>query len=80
MTAKEMFEKLGYEQTIDNNFYMTYQGETSMITRKYDIVFCKGDKTVELDNRKWSEEAFFVLNRRIFLAITQQMGELGWLK
>ena len=77
MSAKEMFEKLGYELTLDNEYGIIYEEEyepesQDEITR---IIFDKKCKTFYKNN-------YIGYAKEIFLeelqAINKPVEELGW--
>ena len=75
MTAKEMFEKLGYKQEKDTNEFITYSDKGIIIT------FCKYTQsysTKYLDYFTGDTTSYFV-DVKDHLAITEQMKELGWI-
>ncbi len=70
MTAKEMFEKLGYEQVIYNG---------GVVGFGYD----KKTKPIKTINIYTDDMSFFSTSRitmKEYQAITQQMKELGWIE
>ena len=76
MTAKEMFEKLGYEYNFDSdNFllqpfisYFKYNYEEKKV---FDIKFWIKDKVYKIENDKQ-------LSLDLVQAINKQVEELGW--
>lgn len=81
MTAKEMFEKLGYELVeYDQEFRIRYFHKS--ILSNSIIVFiictkCCGFYEEDIDN---GQRYIDYLPSELHLAIHQQMIELGWLK
>ncbi len=78
-TAREMFEELGYELSVNENCLIEYRKKndkwwTACITfskyQKYYISFLDNDK----------KQAPLLLLANEHLAIHQQMKELGWIK
>lgn len=64
MTAKEMFEELGYEENYHIEYIMYYNKEEE----KY-IWFSRTDETIE---------ARFDIDMLLLKAINKQIEELGW--
>lgn len=78
MTAKEMFEKLGYKYYKKTSYgsiiYRNYDFDMDLgleITFHYD-----GNYEIESLNRHFD----CIMSVQLHQAITQQMKELGWLK
>ena len=75
MTAKEMFEKLGYEEDLNNNFYVGYiKLIPNTITKNRMITFMKDDKYftfIDQDNN-------VCIDLEELKAINKQIEELGW--
>ena len=74
MTAKEMFERLGYEY----NYYPNSHKIICFLNRDYEfhfvsntIIFYKKQKTVKIEG---------YLNLKELQAINKQVEELGWKK
>lgn len=64
MTAKEMFEKVGYVQSFDDKgtiFYENTRGRNFLFLKSGEVVGCK------------------TVNKYELKAILQQCKELGWL-
>ena len=77
MTAREMFEKLGYEYTEDN-YFIFYQENTNKPVQ-YKIHFCKLEECVELMPQIDGRLHYFTrLNKKLLKAINKQVEELGW--
>lgn len=74
MTAKEMFEALGYELIKYDSIYawFDYKSETSVIT------FFLGSKGY-LKSDKENEDLVEMITPQEHKAITQQIKEMGWL-
>lgn len=76
MTAKEMFEVLGYRQDLYNKFYIGYiKHITNTCTKNRTITFMKDFKYftfIDQDNN-------VVIDLDELKAINQQCKELGWL-
>jgi hypothetical protein len=82
MTAKEMFEALGWElgelnvyERDDILYYRKKEGSA-----EYDLIFFFEDKTYGVDGFTKGYGIRYNLNAQEHLAITQQMKELGWLE
>ena len=82
MSAKEMFEKLGYKDVSYNYLnkdYIAYQNDKTVI---YTIIFVKEYKCVEImptlniDERR--SVHFTRLDMPLLQAINKQIKELGW--
>ncbi len=76
MTAKEMFEELGYTY-YDHKFLDEYYQRISLEGDKYkSIEFVKPDKILRLSD----DYNFIDIDLKTFSAIYQQVKELGWLE
>lgn len=64
MTAKEMFEELGYEAESDDDI-IHYKNDLD------NVMFY-------IDHEEYTNDVFCV-DSKLHKAITQQMSELGWL-
>lgn len=64
MTAKEMFEELGYEAESDDEI-IHYKNDLD------NVMFY-------IDHEEYTNDVFYV-DSKLHKAITQQMSELGWL-
>ena len=82
MTAREMFEKLGYKDVsynYPNKDYIAYQNDKTVI---YTIIFVKEYNCVEImpilniDERR--PVHFTRLDMPLLQAINKQVEELGW--
>lgn len=73
MTAKEMFEELGYEQVLyqDGN-QISYEIDSENSESINYFIFYKKEKKVDV--------ALYVLSPQHVKAIHQQMKELGWIE
>ncbi len=71
MTAQDMFEKLGYEKRIKENYYITFYLDKSVI--EFDLT----DKTIFLANDLYRYGKHISIKE--YQAIKKQMEELGWL-
>lgn len=74
-TAKEMFEELGFKIEEIHPYYISY--------RKYyddcyweEIWFARNDKTYYIEDNVGS---IMYVDIKTYMAITQQMKELGWI-
>lgn len=73
MTAKEMFEKLGYEQDLNNNFYIGYYKKINNKQRMFTFMRqFKYFTFIDNDNS-------CVIDLKELQAINKQIEELGWL-
>ena len=79
MTAKEMFENLGYQKIRDSENSLIY--DKADILHYYQILFNKNDKTVfiKYNHLDVTYTTFFPVDIKLFLAIQKQLEELGWL-
>ena len=75
MTAKEMFEELGYEQTITQYYIKYYSEENSKYSCWTKIVFNLDEETIYADDTYEGMN----IDMQTFKAIHQQLKELGWL-
>lgn len=75
MKAKDMFEKLGYEEDLNNNFYVGYiKHIPNTITKNRMITFMKDNKYftfIDQDNN-------VCIDLEELKAINQQVKELRW--
>ena len=72
MSAKEMFEKLGYVKIIDSNEYeLTYKHKTHF----NEITFCLEGRKITCDNENGKA---ILINEYELKAINKQVEELGW--
>ena len=85
MKAREMFEKLGYEQRVNNEshiVYMKYEYLDFNKSKEYIIEFHNKDKSLE----KFSEYTHIhligseTIKIKELQAINKQIEELGWNK
>ena len=82
MSAKEMFEELGYKDisyNYPNKDYIAYQNNKIVI---YTIIFVKEYKCIELNPTLNADERrlihFTRLDMKLLQAINKQVEELGW--
>ena len=76
LTAREMFEKLGYELTGQDECFITYSKRALV---DYDIVFCILEKCVEVvPSIKELPHTFSRIEMSLLKAINKQIEELGW--
>ena len=78
MTAKEMFEKLGYVQTINSDYLIEYVGDNEdnesvyirfyFLSKEYEVGYFDGYISTAMPTSIEEHKA-----------ITQQMKELGWI-
>lgn len=83
MTAREMFENLGYKQSENSSNYIVYKyNEFDMDVPEtysktiYRIVFIKRKKLIQICNDNGSY--FITCDKRLVQAINKQVEELGW--
>ncbi len=77
MSAKEMFEKLGYKKIEDVMTISYYFGDLQ-------VRFWKNSKHIELFNGKYLDGdldnyEYYENDYKLFIAINKQVEELGWL-
>ena len=81
MSAKEMFEKLGYKEKI-NYTYDFIEYDKIDETHTSEIVFFKGDKTIQAykyENWKGEDDGYALsITLEELQAINKQVEELGW--
>jgi hypothetical protein len=80
MTAREMFEELGYEETLNNKYTLSYTAKF-FVSDKHRIEFYKNAK--EFICHYYSDSPFepakpFNVSLKELQAINQQVKELGW--
>lgn len=75
MTAREMFEKLGYTRNLDSK-KIIYAKELKGMFRYLEITFDLTEKEVEL----YDDHEAYTINNALLKAIQQQLKELGWLE
>lgn len=75
MTAREMFEKLGYTRNLDSK-KIIYAKELKGMFRYVEITFNLTEKEVEL----YDDYEAYTINKALLKAIQQQLKELGWLE
>ena len=82
MTAKEMFEALGYEQTINSDTLIEYNDDShgdgdyayvifNRMWKEYEVGYFDGYETKTIEP--------MVVSIKKHEAITKQMKELGWI-
>ena len=83
MTAKEMFEKLGYKLIQNDIYKIVYQDnwldDGSHIRIEFDLQF-KHFNPIFTNKPYLKTDTFMDIDVPLFLAITQQMKELGWIE
>ena len=82
MTAKEMFEKLGYEIDEQNNNEILYKMKWEMTTTYwvgFDIE-CKDISIFETSDSPFEPSKPFNIDMDLLQAINIQVEELGWNK
>lgn len=75
MTAREMFEKLGYTRNLDSK-KLIYAKELKGMFRYLEITFDLTEKEVEL----YDDYEDYTINNALLKAIDKQAEELGWLE
>lgn len=77
MTAKEMFEELGFTKSEDN-YFISYTNDKVI---NYTFVFSKEYECVELLSSVEGKIHYFTrLSKKLLKAINKQVEELGWEK
>jgi len=83
MTAKEMFEELGYIFTKESNLDHE-EKEHLFIYKRYhephysEISFNNSTKLVAFQNECYGQHSFTLFGQETIKAIHQQVKELGW--
>lgn len=75
MSAKEMFEKLGYTRNLASK-KIIYAKELKGMFRYLEITFDLTEKEVKL----YDDYEDYTINKALLKAIQQQLKELGWLE
>lgn len=75
MTAREMFEKLGYKRNLDSK-KLIYAKELKGMFHYLEITFDLTEKEVEL----YDDYEDYTINKALLKGIQQQLKELGWLE
>ena len=76
MSAKDMFEDLGFELTGKDEYFITYSKRALV---DYDIVFCVFEKCVEVvPSIKELPHTFSRIELSLLKAINKQVEELNW--
>lgn len=78
MKAKEMFEELGYEQSINKKYTLEYRYYT--YTDTWRVRFKKNNKKLYINGEITDYKELTNINNDIFKAINKQIEELGWNK
>ncbi len=81
MTAKEMFEQLGYKEVSEfNNILQFEKIENKRLNHKLVIEFVLNHEYISLASRfgKFQYGAFNVLSLDLLEAINTEIKELGW--
>lgn len=75
MTAKEMFEQLGYKLTKENSLYIYYQKDTGNTIR-----IDKDSKSIEkyVEDIYQNRNSYGYITYKELQAINKQVEELGW--
>ena len=76
MSAKEMFEKLGYKKIEDAMTIQYYWGDLQVRfwkTSKHIELFKKATPDMNIEDEEYYED-----NYMLFIAINKQIEELGW--
>ena len=83
MTAKEMFEELGYKEVNEwQNIIHYEQVVDNKLEQKYIIEFVLNHEFISVCSKfgKYRYGAFNGLDMKLLQAINQQCKELGWLE
>ena len=83
MSAKEMFEELGYKQVSKTDKFVRYEGQPTMIDAyEFYIEIWKRNELDDFLIRKATMQKEYVSNiwGKELKAINKQCEELGWLK
>lgn len=83
MTAKEMFEKLGYEEFENDKSFIQYRddshGDGDYAFVRFNHMW-KEYETGYYDGYETKNEETYTVSIELHQAITQQMKELGWIE
>lgn len=90
MSAKEMFEELGFKEYSNNNITISYKYKANRENTNYMIVFYFSDNTYQVFTQSYSSRLLkekkylpiyepYRINKKLHDAITKQLKELGWL-
>ena len=83
MTAKEMFEKLGYVQTIKNDNLIEYtdhsHGDGGYMYVRFYLISWKSYTVGYYDSYVTTTKEATLVSIKEHEAITKQMKELGWI-
>lgn len=90
MSAKEMFEELGFKEYSNDNITISYKYKANRENTNYMIVFYFSDNTYQVFTQSYSsrllkEKKYLPIyepcriNKKLHDAITKQLEELGWL-
>ena len=76
MSAKEMFEELGYEEENDKN-YIEYTKYMKNI-KQYAYIYFDLEEKVILPTMEYSSSYALEIDMNLLKAINKQIEELGW--
>ena len=90
MSAKEMFEELGFKEYSNDNITISYKYKANRENTNYMIVFYFSDNTYQVFTQSYSSRLLkekkylpiyepYRINKKLHDAITKQLEELGWL-
>ena len=89
MTAKEMFEELGFKEYSNDNISISYKYNANRKNTNYMIVFYFSDNTYQVFTQSYSSRLLkenkylpiyepYRINTKLNKAIQQQIKELHW--
>lgn len=90
MSAKEMFEKLGYKQLSNDNIAISYKNNFKKDKVNYMVVFYFSDNNYQIFKQSYSTRLLkenlylpiyepYRVSKELHEAINKQVEELGWL-
>ena len=90
MSAKEMFEELGFKEYSNDNITISYKYKANRENTNYMIVFYFSNNTYQVFTQSYSSRLLkekkylpiyepYRINKKLHDAITKQLEELGWL-
>ena len=89
MSAKEMFEELGYKEYSNDNLSLSYRKKSKRERINYMVVFYFSDNSYQIFSQSYSSKLLkekrylpiyepYRIDKEMHKAINQQCKELGW--
>ncbi len=89
MSAKEMFEELGFKEYNNDNVSISYKFDANRLNTNYMIVFYFADNTYQVFTQSYSSRLLrekkylpiyepYRINTKLNEAIQKQIEELNW--